>query len=134
MSINSSLVKLADKIDADGKSSVSPDYKNPNNSIEKSIERIADNYSSSGGGGALIATLNLQTGALDKTWTEINNADIAFVSITESGLNVRGFVAMTAPSDNGYMVGAISYSDTETGIGMLRFTTDSADGYPVMQM
>lgn len=51
MSINSSLVKLADKIDADGKSTISPEYKNPNNSIEKSIERIADNYSSSGGGG-----------------------------------------------------------------------------------
>lgn len=51
MSINSSLVKLADKIDVDGKSTISPEYKNPNNSIEKSIERIADNYSGSGGGG-----------------------------------------------------------------------------------
>ncbi len=102
---------------------------------ETFLQAIIDNGSGGGtGGGALIATLNLQTGALDKTWTEINNADIAFVSITESGLNVRGFVAMTAPSDNGYMVGAISYSDTESGIGMLRFTTDSADGYPVMQM
>lgn len=44
MSINSSLVKLADKIDADGKSSVSPEYKNSNNSIEKSLQRIADTF------------------------------------------------------------------------------------------
>lgn len=52
MSINSSLIKLANKIDTDGVSEVTPDYKNPNNSIEKSIERIADNYESSGGGGS----------------------------------------------------------------------------------
>lgn len=49
MSIESSLVKLADKIDAQGASNVVPDYKNPNNSIEKSIDRIAENFSSSGG-------------------------------------------------------------------------------------
>ncbi len=44
MSINSSLIKLANKIDTDGTSDITPDYKNPNNSIEKSIGRIADNY------------------------------------------------------------------------------------------
>lgn len=44
MSINSSLVKLADKIDTNGKSSVSPEYKNSNNSIEKSLQRIADTF------------------------------------------------------------------------------------------
>ena len=49
MSIESSLVKLADKIDAQGASNVVPDYKNPNNSIERSIDRIAENFSSSGG-------------------------------------------------------------------------------------
>ena len=49
MSIESSLFKLADKIDAQGASDVKPDYKNPNNSIEKSIDRIAENFSSSGG-------------------------------------------------------------------------------------
>lgn len=47
MSINSSLVKLADKIDTNGKSSVSPEYRNPNNSIEKSLQRIADTFDAS---------------------------------------------------------------------------------------
>ena len=47
MSINSSLIKLADKIDTNGKSSVSPEYKNPNNSIEKSLQRIADTFDAS---------------------------------------------------------------------------------------
>lgn len=51
MSIESSLVKLADKIDAQGASDVQPDYKNPNQSIERSIDRIADHYEAGGGGG-----------------------------------------------------------------------------------
>ena len=48
MSIESSLVKLADKIDVDGKSTISPEYKNPNNSIEKSLERIANQMDKQG--------------------------------------------------------------------------------------
>lgn len=77
MSINSSLVKLADKIDIDGKSSVSPEYKNPNNSIEKSIERIADNYSGGGGTGGGVLIVNVEESeeaTLTKTWQEIYDA------------------------------------------------------------
>lgn len=96
---------------------------------------IIDNGSGGGGGtggGALIATLNLQTGALDKTWTEINDAGLAFVSINEGGMKVTGLVALTAPTEDGYVVGAISFGENETGIVMLRFMAESADGYPVM--
>ena len=95
---------------------------------------FAESGGGGGGGGALIATTNIQTGALDKTWNEINDADLAFVSINEPTLKATGFVAITVPSENAYFVGAISYSDTETGMGMLHFTTDSADGYPVIQV
>lgn len=59
MSIESSLVKLADKIDAQGASNVKPDYKNPNNSIEKSIDRIADNYEAGGGTGMGVYVVNV---------------------------------------------------------------------------
>lgn len=107
----------------------------PNNRREHWYKEIIDNGSGGGGGGgALIATLNMQTGALDKTWTEINSADLAFVSINEGGMKATGFVALTAPSEVGYVVGAISYGESETGIVMLRFAAESADGYPVMQM
>ena len=78
MSIESSLVKLANKIDADGASNVSPEYKNPNNSVEKSLERIADNYEAGGGGGGtggglLKVNVNEQ-GQMDKTYAEIKAA------------------------------------------------------------
>ena len=108
----------------------------PNNRKEHWYKEIVDAIGSGGGGGggALIATLNMQTGALDKTWTEINNADLAFVSINEGGMKATGFVAITVPSESGYIVGVISHSESETGIVMLHFAAESADGYPVMQM
>ena len=102
---------------------------------ETFLQAIIDNGGGGGGGGgALIATLNMQTGALDKTWTEINNADLAFVSINGGDMKATGFVAITAPSEMGYIVGAISFGESETGIVMLHFAAESADGYPVMQM
>lgn len=107
----------------------------PKNRCEAWMKEIIDaSGGGGGGGGALIATLNMQTGALDKTWTEINNADLAFVSINEGGMKATGFVAITVPSESGYIVGAISYGESETGIVMLHFAAESADGYPVMQM
>lgn len=73
MSIESSLVKLADKIDAQGASDVVPDYKNPNNSIEKSINRIADHYEAGGGtgggGDVMVVTLTYNEDADDGTYT-----------------------------------------------------------------
>lgn len=107
----------------------------PNKRREYWYKEIVDAIGSGGGGGgALIATLNMQTRALDKTWTEINSADLAFVSINEAGMKITGLVALTAQAEGAYVVGAISYGESETGIVMLRFAAESADGYPVMQM
>lgn len=129
MSINSSLVKLADKIDAEGKSTISPEYKNPNNSIEKSIERIADNYNGSGGGGGtgggvLVATAT-QSGAyatLDKTWKELADAmesGIVPVILYNDGTNkYKETVTMINETSDLYSVSTTSFSfevDTETG-------------------
>lgn len=137
MSINSALVKLADKIDVDGKSTISSEYKNPNNSIEKSIERIADNYNGSGGGGGtgegvLVVNVSYDEGTstytMDKTWSEIKTAlqsktpcyaytEIAtyteFISIISAFVNTLG--------------------DTEYGVAVpdgRHFTAKTENGYP----
>lgn len=131
MSINSSLVKLADKIDVDGKSTISPEYKNPNNSIEKSIERIADNYSGSGGGGgtgggALVVTAT-QSGAyvtLDKTWKELADAmesGIVPVILYNDGTNkYKETVTYINDMSDYYYVSTSSFS----------FETETETGYP----
>jgi len=86
-----------------------------------------------GGGGALIATLNMQTMALDKTWNEINNADIAYISVSDGGGIIMMFVSLINHAALGYFVGAVGIHP-EAGVTAFQFVADSADGYPVMQM
>lgn len=131
MSINSSLIKLANKIDTENISNVEPDYKNPNNSIEKSIERIADNYSGSGGGGgggggALIVHESNDT--LDKTWKEIHDATLTSVVVLVSGDEVETIIdycANVGINDPGYYVAFISER---------YYATSSENGYPVRDL
>ena len=134
MSINSSLVKLADKIDNDGKSNITPDYINPNNSIEKSLERIADNYTSSGGGGGgggvHVVNFDMQTMALDKTWNEILNATFPVIKMNIEDTLSFGYVSSIRENGVDYTVEAVLLSSSSTA----SFVADNADGYPVMQM
>lgn len=141
MSIESSLVKLADKIDAQGASNVVPDYKNPNNSIEKSIDRIADHYEAGGGGGTggsvVVCTHNVETLALDKTWNELKNAASTSVIIVltgddyETSIGILKYIAIdTDDEDNTIYVVDISNLVGST----TRYVATSADGYPVMNM
>ena len=98
---------------------------------ETFLQAIIDN-GSGGGGGALIATLNTQTGALDKTWNEINDADLTFMSFNIEGfLKATGLVAATIETESGYEVVVITYDTTQMSVGILHFTAESADGYPV---
>ena len=136
MSINSALVKLADKIDVDGKSTISPEYKNPNNSIEKSIERIADNYNGSGGGGGtgggvLVVSPNMDTGVLDKTWKEITDAPLAILKYTEDNITYQ----ICPLSSYDEKAQGVYYNVKFKVNEQLSFTgsTDNPDGYPVLQ-
>lgn len=129
MSINSSLVKLADKIDADNKSSVAPEYKNPNNSIEKSLERIADNYSSSGGGtGGGVLRINDVNETLDKTWREIydaiNSGKLCLIATNEYGSDILT-VATSIATDNNTMYGV--------KVANNMYITNTENGYPAMR-
>lgn len=103
---------------------------------ETFLQAIIDSGSGGGGGtggGALIATLNMRTRALDKTWNEINNADVAYISVSDSGMIMMMFVSLINQAELGYVVGAVGIHP-ESGITTFQFMADSADGYPVMQM
>lgn len=140
MSIESSLVKLANKIDADGASNVSPEYKNPNNSVEKSLERIADNYEAGGGtsGGVLKVKMtwseDYSSCTLDKTYAEIYSAF------------QNGFViSIGEEADTGalslWMVCEVGYINETYGVGILPmhnlqsgpvyFIAETENSYPV---
>lgn len=90
------------------------------NNIENGIEEA-----SSGGGVLVVHNAN---GTLDKTWAEIDAADVAVIVSNGSAggvtLHMREFVMGTVDEDGVYSVDA-------TGIGHTTYETDSADGYPV---
>lgn len=81
------------------------------------------------GGGVLVVHVD-EEGALDKTWNEINAADVAFIvySGSEDGetLHSREFVVNTSEVDGAYQV--IAFSTRR-----LTYVTNTADGYPVRQ-
>lgn len=131
MSINSSLVKLADKIDVDGKSTISPEYKNPNNSIEKSIERIAENYNGSGGtgGGVLEATITVdeqaRTLTLDKTYNDIIAAPFTVIKIYGETTVDFAFVSFATHSNVTWSVDVLRIA--EGNIKTMMFAAESPD-------
>lgn len=131
MSIESSLVKLANKIDADGASNVSPEYKNPNNSVEKSLERIADNYEAGGGGGGVLV-VNDNNGTLDKTWQEIANTGFAIMlddSVPFLGTQIYALANFKADEEDSEY--SVSFSNLfNTSAENETYTATSADGYP----
>lgn len=136
MSIESSLVKLADKIDAQGASDVVPDYKNPNNSIEKSIDRIADHYEGGGSGGGTgsgVLVVHSTNGTLDKTWKEIHDAMGTSLAILLADSEYNGFtvsVGCEADWEGGdYWIG---FGDFHANVTI--FLTDSEYGYPQAQI
>lgn len=96
-----------------------------------------ENGSSSGGGGALVVSVNPDTGALDKTWQEIHDAGLAVIWIqsSESEKNLAFFYNVRSESAIPLYVvsAALVTDDGTTTLYTIRFETGSADGYPVAQ-
>lgn len=105
----------------------------------KNVETIADGLEEalsggSGGGGVLIVncTIDTQTevGTLDKTWQEINDADVAVIKcvgvdeVTGAVFVSRDFVLGTEKNelDSEYRVICVNEQNV--------YMTSSADGYP----
>lgn len=70
------------------------------------------------------------TVTLDKTWQEINDADFA-VAVSDSDGSLFGFVQSSATpiGPSGYVTSVLFIDDTNA-FSILRFETNSADGYP----
>lgn len=91
----------------------------------------------SGGSGAgcscniVVATENTVTGALDKTWQEIHDADIAIIRIrvfdTQNNDKEFNYIAHTVETPDASFVVLYDFDVGEDGT----FRTDSANGYPV---
>lgn len=79
------------------------------------------------GGGVLVVHMNTESGVLDKTWNEINTADVAVVVYRIDGANFREFVTITEYQNGSYLVNTVN-----DGAGA-SYAADSADGYPVHQ-
>lgn len=84
-----------------------------------------------GGGGVLVATVDMQTRALDKTWKQLDEAVFAVVKINEATNKLTLPVLITArESETSFMVASMSAANPAT---TMVFAATSEDGYPVIQ-
>lgn len=81
-----------------------------------------------GGGGVLVCHMDRQTGTLDHTWQEINDADFAVISFQIDEYNKYTMPVMYTLAGEHYGVCALMYDDPPSSIV---FESVSADGYPV---
>lgn len=87
----------------------------------------------SGGSGVLVVHLERvgNDGVLDKTWAEIDAADVAVIvfSVSRDGgtYHYRELVTETAFSNGSYLV------STTTEVSGVSYVATNADGYPVRQ-
>lgn len=88
----------------------------------------------SGGGGVLVVHLEQvgDDGVLDKTWAEIDAADVAVIVYSGGIFHSREFVASTEAPDGSCIVRTIVQTPTGS-VSKAVYITDTADGYPVRQ-
>lgn len=89
------------------------------------------------GGGVLVVNENTDTGALDKTWQEINDAPLAVVVTEYGGAKNMGFVIQTANvEDVGYAVVMVMPQAAQDGVAWtgIPYLATAADGYPEQSM
>ena len=90
-------------------------------------------FAGSGGGGGqggsnvLIVNLNTSTYALDKTWTEIKNADYPVVVI-EANENIKQWMNIVSAEYDGGLYNVTVLDESSPMV----FATDTANGYPVL--
>lgn len=100
-----------------------------------------------GGGGVLVCHVDLTTGALDKTYREIANADLAILKVSENGENLVLYLASYAGLPTavqsgtrasggwgGYLAFVNIYGPTSgSALPSFQFVASDPDGYPAME-
>ncbi len=88
----------------------------------------------SSGGGVLIVTEDGGTGALDKTWQEIHDAEVALI-VNVVGQNYKAFVPVIEVNEysGSYNVTSCATFNNsgEASFSIGVYAASSADGYPV---
>lgn len=103
----------------------------PKNRPEAWIKEIIDASGGGGGGGAslLIATVDVNTSTLDKTWQEIYDADYCIVVTAVDGKSFAP-VSEIYEDDGLYCLSAFSFNAQI----LIQFEASSANDYPVANM
>ena len=92
----------------------------------------AENSGGGSSGGVLVVGMDADTGALDKTWQEIHDADYAVLKANIDGMDSWCYLIMTYASDDGYEVAfCMTAPENPPSFEVLPFSADSANGYPV---
>lgn len=98
----------------------------PGNTNRAVLGSMLDSFAGGGGSDTLVVEMNLETGSLDKTWNEINNAfPNVYVSMTNEDEIGKTQIASVSVIEGEYIVDVLGGQDYTTV-----FLTDSADGYP----
>lgn len=111
---------------ATGDNSGLPEY--PQSRMEQYLEAIAQNGGGSSGGGVLAVHVDGSTGALDKTWQEINDA-VESNTIVVSVATVKGAVTQSFGAGVWKDEGENLYG---VNLNYETYVASSASGYPVL--
>ena len=96
------------------------------------VDAIGSGGGGGGGGGVLVVSTDMQTMTLDKTWNEISSASFAVLQVLDENIVEYCPIVRTGYGGNNYYVEFASIS--QDGTTIIQFNTNSADGYPVMDM
>lgn len=103
------------------------------------LQMLSDSSSGGGSGGSTggVVTVHVNdvTGALDKTWQEIHDADFAVLKITDGTSVLFANVSAADTYEGEYIAVFLHTEDTGDGVRTIAYVgvTDSPDGYPALQ-
>ena len=97
-------------------------------------EWIAGEGGGGTGGGVLKIGANQQTGALDKTWQEIDDAPFSVLYMPTSGGAYLYYLMEIGCGEDGYFVAFFRLKDDEPSVDILFFDANESTDYPVIEM
>lgn len=99
----------------------------------KVLKVVEGAWAAASGGGVLVVGYDYLTGALDKTWQEINDAPFAVIKHEEEGLETTDIVITTIVAEDIFIVGVAAAEAGESSVSWYTkaFSANSADAYPV---